>query len=321
VSHDFTYVVARLRAIEAYRPDKVWYQRLARTSKSGMLGMLREYFSGFETVDSLFDFESGIEAEKNAALRLISGLISDDGTRIFLHAAYDFDNLLHAWKAQRLGRTPAPNPFGTVTREDIEKAVSGGSAGELPAHLGALLERLEALPDDAGLAQAEYLGEAEKWRFLIHAAPGREAIRYVKTMIDVINIKTFIRLKRSTLRKQALDTVWIDGGRIEPARLAALFREPEEGLYSYMETTSYRKLAQRGLSKDTALWKIDPILRLELLEQLGESRYRFFDLSPVLFHIETLERDMQLLRTIIVGRINNLPEESVGEHIDMLLPA
>ena len=68
---DYTYIVARLRAIEAELPDKAWFQRLARSDSGQLIGSLREHYRGFERVDEVDEFERGLEAERVSCLSLI----------------------------------------------------------------------------------------------------------------------------------------------------------------------------------------------------------------------------------------------------------
>ncbi|MCK4236421.1 MAG: V-type ATPase subunit [Candidatus Krumholzibacteria bacterium] len=321
MAEDYTYIVARIRAIEAAMPDRAWFQRLVRMSEDALLGALREYYEGFETVHSILEFEKGIEAEKAAVIDLVTGMIADPKTRVFLRAGYDFDNVLHSWKARRLGASSTLNPFGLVEPETVEKAIANGDGGAFPLYLRAFLEKLGTVGDSMELAQAEYIGEAAKWAFLLDRAPGKEPRAFVRARIDLINIKTFVRMKRTALRKETLGDVWIGGGEIEPARLAGFLKEPEEELYAFLERSSYRGLLRLGLNRDIPLWKIDPISRLQLLDIMGESRYSFFDISPVLYHLEIFERDVRLLRSIMVGRLNRMPEEIIMERVDALLPS
>ncbi len=321
MAEDYTYIVARLRALEAAMPERAWFQRLVRAPLGGMLGALREYYKGFEAVEVIAGFEAGIESSKVSAIDLVTSLILDPAVSRFIRAGHDFDNILHMWKAWKLGSSFTLNRYGSVDPEVVENAVAGGDPGLLPDHLKEFLIRLEERSDPDALAMAEYTGEREKWAFLLENAPGGDARRFVRNRIDLINIKTFIRLGTTSLRKTGLEYIWIAGGEIEPGRLAALKKEPEEEFYSFIMTTSYRKLVQRGLGKETPLWRIDPMLRLQLLDMAGESRYRFFDITPVLYYLELVDRDVQALRSVIVGRLNNLPDEAMLERLDALIPS
>lgn len=319
MAEDYTYTVARLRAIEAAMPDKAWFQRLARTPEGGMLASLREYYPAFEGVASLAEFERGLEAGKLSILELVSALVPDRDANEFFRAGYDFDNLVHVWKASRLGATPVLVPFGLVDTERIEEAVHGEERGRLPDHLAVLLERLREVGDGEDLVAAELTGEQAKWNFLCGKAPGESALEYIRVKIDLINMKNYIRMKRVELRGTISDAAWVDGGEIEAVRWRGLFREPEDELYKFLEITNYRNLLRFGLEGETPLWRIEPILDAQLLLCIDGSRYRFFDISPVIYHLELHARSERLLRQIIVGSMNRLPEDMILEKVDALL--
>ncbi len=319
MAEDYTYAVARLRAIEAVMPDKAWFQRLARTPEEGMLAALREYYPAFEGMSSLAEFEGGLEAEKLGILELISALVPDPCANEFFRAGYDFDNLVHVWKASRLGAAAVLVPFGLVDTARIEEAVRGEGRGGLPEHLALLLERLRAMGENRDLLAAEFMGEQAKWDFLCGRAQGAPAREYIRVKIDLVNIKNYIRMKRVELHGTISEAVWLDGGTIETVRWRSLFREPEDELYKFLEMTNYRNLLRFGLEGETPLWRIEPMLDTQLLLCIDDSRYRFFDISPVIYHLEMHERNERLLREIIVGSMNRLPEDMILEKVDALL--
>jgi vacuolar-type H+-ATPase subunit C/Vma6 len=322
VAEDYTYIVARLRSLEALMPERAWFERLARTPGENLLGALREYFHGFEAVSSPAEFERALDTEKQSLLELVTGLLQEDGPRQFIRSGYDFDNCTHAWKAAKLGARSALTPFGFFAPRDVEDTAAGKARGVLPprfeAHFAALDARYE---ETKSLAACAYAGEAAKWRFLFEVAPGDEAAAYLRCKVDLINIRNCIRLRRSALRTESLDTVWIEGGDVETARFRSFVREGEEELLSYLATSVHAGLVRLGLSRDVPLWKIDPIMRRAFMEFLGESRYRFFDFSPVLYHIELRERDLELVRRIVVSRLNRLSEETTLERLGACLPS
>jgi len=322
VAEDYTYIVAWLRSLEARLPDRAWFEHFARTPAEGLLGALREYYPAFETTGSIAEFERALEAEKAAILDNITALLRDDRPKLFLRAGYDFANVVVAWKAGRLQRRPTLVPFGLVSPEDVERAVAGTSRGVLPEHLEALVETLERTEAETkSLAACDYAGESAAWRFLFGVAPGDEARAYLRRKIDLGNVKTFIRLKRSGLRTESIETVWMEGGEIEPAALRSHLRGTVEDFFTYLSMSPYGGLLGRGLGPETALWMIDPILKRQLMEMLGESRYRSFDFSPVLYHIELRERGAEMVRAVIVGKLNELPEEMMLERVEALLPS
>jgi hypothetical protein len=322
VAEDYTYIVARLRSLEALRPERSWFERLARTPGENLLGALREYFAGFEGVSSAAEFERALEAEKLSLLDLVTGLLREERPILFLRSGYDFDNCTHAWKAARLGAKSALTPFGLFPAEAVDETVAGRARGVLSPRLEAHLAALDARYEETkSLTACAYEGEAAKWRFLFETAPGEQAAAYLKCKVDLINIKNCIRLRRTKLRTGPFEAVWIEGGDVETARFEDFLREGEDEMLSYLATSVHARLVRLGLSRDVPLWKIDGIMRQALMEFLGESRYRFFDFSPVLYHIELRERDFEIVRGIVVSRLNRASDETTLERLGALLPS
>jgi len=95
VAEDYTYIVARLRAVEAALPEKAWFERLSRAGEENLLGSLREHFRAFEGVGELLDFERALAEERSAALDLVSSLLPGERPRLLVRAGHDFDNVRH----------------------------------------------------------------------------------------------------------------------------------------------------------------------------------------------------------------------------------
>lgn len=319
MAQDYTYIVARLRALEAEMPDPAWFQRLVRTPVDGLLPMAREFFHGFEQVGTLVDFESGLEAERTEFMTFITGLLNDEATILFLGSEYDFDNAIQAWKAAKMGREPVLSGAGLVDRELIRKGAVEGDRGDLPGHIGRLLEALERHDEKEGPTRAQYAGEAMKYGFLLGVAPGGAARGYMRSRIDLMNIGTLIRLKRTHLRSAGTEEAMLDGGSIERDRFLTLLGEPEEELYSLLHFSDYRSLLRLGLGQEAAPWRIDAASRNFLLGTLEESRLRFFDLSPLLYHIELRARNEYLTRMVLTGKSNRMPEEKILERVELAL--
>ncbi len=308
-----------MRAIEASRPDAAWFQRITRAPSDSLLGSVREFFSGFDQVESVYEFEDGIEAGISGILDLVESLIQDREVIGFIRAGYDFDNMVHLWKARMLGKKPFLNSFGLVDPEKIEQALGGSTIIWLPEYLKKLYERLERVEGSGDIHAVENEGEKAKWEYLVERAPSEDARGFIVKKIDLGNIKTFIRFKRTDLRKADLPEMWVEGGEIDRFTLNRLYKEPEDELYNYLLVTSYRGLVQKGLSINTPLWKVETLLSSHLVEMIGESVYRFFDLMPVIYHLQLREREAQLLRIIFTGKINNLPDDMILEKVEAVI--
>jgi V/A-type H+-transporting ATPase subunit C len=318
---DYTYLIARLRALEADMPDAAWFQRLARSSSGGILTMMREYYHGFEGIGSIEEYETGLEAERASFMKFISSLIDDASTLSFLRSGYDFDNALHAWKAKKLGGQPTSSDAGLVGAELVEKAVAENDWKSLPDHIRNLLGVIDTVGEKEEPAFVQYAGEVLKYRFLLDTAPDETAKGYMRCKVDLMNIQILIRLKRSKLRLTEPERAFLEGGGIETGRMASFMKESEEEFYSFLKMSDYRGLLLLGLGAEAPLWRIGAAARLFILETLGESRLRFFDFSPVLYHVELRDRNEHITRIVLVGKLNGIPEDVILERVEALLPS
>ena len=74
-----------------------------------------------------------------------------------------------------------------------------------------------------------------------------------------------------------------------------------------------------GLDQTAPLWKIDALIAGQLFNIVSESRYRYFDIGPVIYHLENRKRVETVLKAIIIGGINNLPDEKVLETLEAIM--
>lgn len=315
---DHTYLVARLRSLEAGMPDRGWYGRLARTPAGQLLTTVRERFPGFEGIDAVHRFEEGIEAERAAFTALLAALAPDRRVLEFLLGGEDFDNYVQAWKGRMIHAEGVLTPFGLVPAEEIAAAVADGDPSKLPARLKELHDRFTALSQAATPAELDYAGENAKWDWLLHAAPEEGAREWARLRIDMANIKSFVRLRRTSLRPDPPPTVFIAGGTIEASRLAVLLDQPIEEFFSLLASTRWHGLAAAGFNAQTPAERIDALLLRRLLDLLGDARLRFFELAPVLYSIELRRRAWTLLRLVFTGAINGLPEDLLAARVEDL---
>jgi V/A-type H+-transporting ATPase subunit C len=316
---DFTYAVARLRAIEASMPDRAWFMRMVRSDGRQLLSGAREYYAGFEQVEALHEFEKGIEADTASLFELLTSVLGECAETEFLRAAADFDNYVLAVKGRMLDAEPVLADTGTVPPDVIGTAAGSGDPSGLTDRLKKLHDVIAGPRDRDEPAALDREGEKAKWSYMLATAPSREAAEWVRLRIDRANIKSFARLRLTGLRRGGVSDVWIPGGTIEASRFASLYSEPFEDFLSFLGYTEWRGLLSRGFDREMPAWKIDTALDAQLLDLMSGARSRFFDIMPLLYHVELRERNARVLRTIFTGRINNLPEDDTAESVEALL--
>jgi vacuolar-type H+-ATPase subunit C/Vma6 len=316
---DYTYAVARVRAIEAGMPDRAWFMRMVRSPARQLLTGVREYYAGFEGVEAVHGFEAGIEADMASLYDLLSSILGEGPETRFLFAGLDFDNYVLALKGRMLGAEPVLFPFGPTPVDVLETAAGSGDPTFLPEYLKRLSDTLAGSREKGLSASLDREGERAKWEYLLSAAPSEDARHWVRLRIDRANIKSFARFRLTGSWKEEVSDTWIAGGTIEASRFGSLYSEPFEDFLSFLGSTEWRGLPAAGFDREMEPWRIEAALDSVMLELTSGSRSHFFDIMPLLYHIELRERNARVLRTIFTGRINNLPEDGMAESVEALL--
>ncbi len=316
---DYTYVVARVRAIEAGMPDRAWFMRMARSPARQLLTGVREYYAGFEGVEAVHGFEAGIEADMASLYDLLSSMLGEGPETRFLRARLDFDNYILALKGKMLGAEPVLFPAGPTPVDVLETAAGSGDPTFLPEYLKGLSDTLAGFREKELSASLDREGERAKWRYLLSTAPSEEARYWARLRIDRENIKSFARFRITGPWTGDVSDTWIAGGNIDASRFESLYSEPFEDFLSFLGSTEWRGLPARGFDREMEPWKIEATLDSVMFDLIRGSRAHFFDIMPLLYHIELRERNARVLRTIFTGRINNPPENGMEESVEALL--
>lgn len=316
---DYTYVVARLRAIEAGLPDRAWFMRMARSPSRQLLTGMREYYAGFEGVEAVHGFEAGIEADMASLYDLFLSILGDSPVTGFLRAGLDFDNYLLAVKGKMLGAEPVLFPFGPTPVDVLKAAADSGDTTFLPEYLKVLDETLAGFREKGLSASLDREGERAKWTYLLSTAPSEGARHWARLRIDRENIKSFARFRTTGSWTGDVSDTWISGGNIEASRYESLYSEPFEDFLSFLGSTEWRGLPARGFDREMEPWRIEAALDSAMFDLISGSRAHFFDIMPLLYHMELRERNARILRTIFTGRINNLPEDGMEKSVEALL--
>jgi len=250
---------------------------------------------------------------------LLSSVLGEGPESGFLRAGLDFDNYILAVKGKILGAEPVLLPFGPTRAEVLEAAAGSGDPTFLPDYLKGLNDTLASFREKELSPSLDREGERAKWEYLLRAAPSEDARYWVRLKIDRANIKSFARFRLTGFWEGDTSDTWIAGGTIEASRFVSLYSEPFEDFLSFLGSTEWRELPQRGFDREMGPGRIEAALDGAMFDLISGTRSHFFDVMPLLYHIELRERNARVLRTIFTGRINNLPEDEMAESVEALL--
>jgi len=163
---------------------------------------------------------------------------------------------------------------------------------------------------DKGLYDAMFkLSETNKSRYI------REL---VMTQIDLINIKTLIRIKASSYEKEMLKDFIIDHGHLNLAFYEEAYDEALSALPGKLTIYGYEALLEEAIEdfgNITSLVKYEQLAEAFFFEKVKQAKYIAFGIEPLIGYILAIENEAKLIRMIMVGKINNIPVDAIKERL------
>lgn len=142
--------------------------------------------------------------------------------------------------------------------------------------------------------------------------------KYVIATADLTNIKTLLRVKKQKKNKDFLLDVLVHGGSIDKDRLIMLLNESNENIPGKLAYTSYENLLKDGITDFIASQSVSTLEKLidnYIMNMMKDAKYITSGPMPVLAYIYAKENEIKQIRTIMVGKLNNIAEEVIRERL------
>ena len=241
-----------------------------------------------------------------------------------LSAKYDFYNLKALLKARYAGKDGQELLIraGMTPVEALQEAVSTGDGRMLPAALASAMAEAEALFALSPNPQALDILFDRAWvadGFARIGKRGNDTIRqYLTDLVDMKNIATVLRIRRSGAASEQLGRILLPGGAVDLQTLS-------EGLGAVLSEWTGR-FAAYGWSEPVregvaAFERTGSIAALErlcenyLLDVFRRKRYELTTVEPIIGYLLGQESQIAAIRAVMVAQLNGLDRETLGERL------
>jgi V/A-type H+-transporting ATPase subunit C len=322
----YAYAVARIRGMETGLLDRQWIERLLAETADGALKVLGD--SAFQEatsgVDRPQDVEEGLLAALTETLTVVSRIAPKPELIDLFRVRWDFRNLRSLIKASLL-KVPAADIGlargpGTIDVAGMEKAVSEGDYASMPGVLSdAAREAQDDYRDHGELARVDHVLDSAMWehQLAVAIAHGESFLEaYFRTEIDLINIRTFARVKQVGGDTGDLGSALIEGGHLERSFFAGYLGEPMEALARGLEYGRYGSLADvfRDWSQDRA-HALDRACDNVLLDVVDEAARQAYGIEPLVAFVLVKQLEIKLVRAAMVAKLDGVGRDVVEERM------
>ncbi|MDW7739197.1 MAG: V-type ATP synthase subunit C [Bacillota bacterium] len=322
----YAYAVGRIRALEAKLIERNRFDRMIdASSASEALKMLAEsdYSNAVSELSDVHEFELILTVELKNTFELIRKISPKPELITIMAVRNDIHNLKVLLKAKYLGiKSDLMVPTGSIDLGVVQYAVAEDDYRDLPVKLREAAEKINEdflvnrNPQAIDLTLDKVLFDQ-----LIFLA-GESKSEFLKGLfvrqIDLINLKTLVRIKRMGLDREFFKQVIINHGSLGADRLSGLIDEPLESLITTLSMTDYADLVSDGirdwLDRGTAS-RYEKLADDFITSYLKKGKWMPFGPEPLIGYLWAKEIEIKNIRLIMVGKINKLPAEAIRERV------
>ncbi len=327
---NYAYIIGRLRALETRLPTENVLERMIEADSADVAFQVLNdlsFVAGSMGDYGVDEFQTVLTKATEKMSRLLAKMTPDPYVMKFLWLKYDFHNLKVTLKARLAERGYADVEhalvdFGCMRAEDWEQFVFSGKL--LPLTEGMhdtiadAVRQYELIQDSQIvdlIVDKHYLEE-----LLAMASQFKSplTIGYLQRLIDFTNLKTFIRCKELEKQDSYLEAVLLNGGRMPasfmPEHYSKSYEELKAGLEQKMYADELVVVLDEFIKEKTLLAVEKKTIEL-LQDYMDESKKMSFGPEPVFAFFWRFENHMQTLRSVLVGKLNQLPAEDIRKHV------
>lgn len=315
----YGYAVARIRAMEPLLLDHSVYQRmLDAEGAEGALKVLSEtpYGRTLSGDASAGKYDAALEAELISTFDEFRSFVPDPELIDIFRIPYDFHNVKVAIKSvinARSGgkkRWDLMTSLGTIPTDKLTASIETEDHSFLPYGLSTVVPECLAIWDQTkDMVEVEKRLDRAMFAVMLKMAektgvPG--VIDWIRTRIDVENIRDLLRLKRFGYDASDAASFMHEGGTVPEMTLLSIISEPFENWGRMISATGIGEVLSQIQEEDGGfdrlLVEVERALDDYCQSKLYKARYSTSAPENVLAYLWGKEQEMKNIRTIMVSK-------------------
>jgi V/A-type H+/Na+-transporting ATPase subunit C len=323
----YLYSVTRTRTLETKLLDSNKIERMVETKTAEdvikILGET-EYANLISEMKHSLDYETIISKEIENTYKYMREILPEPELVDIFLLKYDIHNLKvllkstllgedHDFLLRDLGITPVNKLKENLKEKDFRTFHPIIAAG-----LEEILISFEDSPDpqmiDIILDRCQYnamhqLAQKSKNKFLQD---------FIKSQIDMINIKSFLRIKGAGLGRDYLAKVLLQNGNLDYDYFAKYLDESLDSFRDSLWSSDFHSVLVEGLEsyeRNKTLTKLEKLADDYIFDIAKQGKYVAFGIEPLVGYLMAKENEAKIIRMIMVGKMNNISNEIIRERL------
>ena len=141
---------------------------------------------------------------------------------------------------------------------------------------------------------------------------------YIVMLIDIINLKTYARLRKMNKSWDFFTKVFINGGKIPEQIFVKCFDEKFEDFANELFVYGYKDTFLEGVEKFYESGKFTALEKLfdnKIMDYVKSAKFIPYGIEPLAAYLIAKEHEIKIARIIMAGRIAGIPSELIRERM------
>lgn len=211
---------------------------------------------------------------------------------------------------------------GTIPLKNLEEMFRNESFRDMPSVLRRSVETgIDSYKNTGNSQNIDMIIDKGMYEYMLDMAEGsgQDYISdFVRLLIDITNIKAFIRVKAQERGREFYARLFIKGGKLDFDLFGNSFGEALENLPGRMYHTEHYSWVKEGIEEYMKSGNIGSIEKCGdnyLTKTIKKSKYISFGPEPIAAYIIAKENEIRMLRIIITGKLNGVLPEHLRERL------
>lgn len=323
----FIKAIPRIRVFEKRLLDRTKLERMIDSdSPEEALKILSEteYSALISNIKRVQDYEFVLSSELKRVYNILYEITPIKLLIDLFTLKYDYHNIKVLIKGKALSKDLGELliPVGTVNTDKLQAYMGNEDYRELDPIMREAIEKTnEAFKASEDPQTIDIILDSYMFKDMLSKALELKEdfiINYIKTNIDLINIKTLLRAKKQNKDREFLRQVIIGGGKLEKSLFIDSLTDSVDSFANKISHTDYYDILKQGLEEYSRSGKINTFEKLSenmLMDYVKKAKYVSFGPEPVIAYLSAKEAEIKALRIILVGKLNNVARELIRERL------
>lgn len=323
----YAYASARIRAVEKNLLDSSKINRMVEAKNPGEAFKIIQdagYGDASESTD-VHGYELLLREEIKKTYTFLKEIAPESEIFDLFLQRNDYHNIKVLLKSEFMGKAEEEEllmDIGIIPVSKLKVMIKDRNFSGLPSvmkkAIGETIDTYNRTSDpqivDIILDKANY----EQMAITAKSSGIQFVMELVQVFIDMINVKNFLRLKRMNQSWDFANKILIEGGRIGVKAYIEKLDAPIEAFSEMLQSTPYGSVLMEGLNEfqnKGSITKLEKLTDDYITMFVKKAKLVFFGIEPLVAYLIAKENEIKIIRIIMVGKINKIPNETIRERL------